>query len=1027
MNISEISIRNPVFAWMLMAFLIVFGWISFSHMGLSQMPEVDFPVVSVSLTLTGAAPEVMEVEVADPVEDVFASLEGLKTLSSSSAMGRVSLTLEFGLDKDIDIAVQEIQNALSRVAAKLPKGIDPPVIMKSNSDANPIIWLAVSSDSLKPRDLMSLVKNKIKNRFAAIEGVGELILGGYIEPNLRVWVSPEKLAAHELTASDVLSAIGSGHVELPSGQIDIGRQEVGIRTFGEARSVEDFGDILILRRGGAPNYVPIRLRDIGEIEDGLNDIRAMSRSAGVAAIGLGVKKQPGSNAVEVAKAVKARMEEIKKELPAGVNIMVRFDSTVFIEESIRELNFTLILSAVLTALICLLFLGSISATLNVVLAIPTAIIGSFIVLDAMGFTLNFFTLLGLSLAIGIVVDDAIMVLENIVRHREKGEGKVQAALLGSKEITLAAMAATTAIIAIYLPVAFIQGIIGKFLFQFGVTLSVAVAISLLEALTLAPMRCAQFLEVKPRRTWIGRGVEAMFQQSAMAYRRMVKVSIRFKWAVVFLSLLFFAGSLYLVKLIKKEFIPAQDQSMLIVRFETPPGSSLEYTRQKFMEVEKWVLGKKDVRGYYGVIGGFNGGQTSAGMMFLTLQPPDKRKLSQQDLIGVFRKELNKIDDIKVVIQDPSLSGFTAKRGFPIEFNIRGPDHEKLVEIGKSFTEAMSQSGKMIDVDSDYRDGLPEIQIIPNRSKARQYGVSVSDIAQTIQAMMGGVVSGQFTKDGHRYDVRVRVKDEDRTRMQDLYRMGVRNVQGEMVPLKELVTTKMHLTLQSISRQDRERAITLYANPAPASSQEEALSVVEQLGEKLPPGYRLVLSGSAQTFKDSFSSLLWALLLGILVSYMVLASQFNSFVHPFTVLVALPFSVSGALMALYLGNQTLNIYSMIALLLLMGIVKKNSILLVDFTNHMRAQGLSVSDALIEACPLRLRAILMTSIATIAAAIPPAVAVGPGAESRVPMAIAVLGGVFVSTILTLFVVPSVYCILATLERKRYVDPIYSEGRS
>ncbi len=1025
MNISEISIRNPVFAWMLMAFLILFGAISFHRMGVSQLPNVDFPVVTVNMTLVGASPEVMEVEVADLVEDAFTSIEGVKSISSSSKTGITTITVEFELDKDINFGVQEIQNALGQVAQKLPKGMDPPVVTKANSDANPIIWLVVSSATLPLRDLMTLVKDKIKDRFTTINGVGELVLGGYIDPNLRVWVHPEKLVEHELSPIDVVNAIQAEHLELPSGQITMQKREIDVRTLGEAQSPEAFGELAIERRGGAPNFRPIRMKDVATIEDGLSDIRRLSRSGGLPAVGLGIKKQPGANAVDVAHAVKKRLEQIKSEVPKGVNIGIRFDSTKFIEDSIRELNFTLVLSALLTAVVCLLFLGSLSATFNVILAIPTSIIGAFIVLNALGFTLNFFTLLGLSLAIGIVVDDAIMVLENIVRHRELGGARVQAAITGSKEITLAALAATTAIIAIYLPVAFMQGIIGKFFFQFGVTLSVAVAISLLEALTLAPMRCAQFLDVGERTTFIGRAIDMAFHKSAAWYGRAVGFSLRYPWAVLFAGTAFFVGSLYLVKLVKKEFVPPQDQSMLIVRFETPVGSSLDYTYQKFNQVEKYISARQEYLGYYGLVGGFGGGDLNTGFVFITMKDPSerpidpatKRPYTQQELGNLYRRELSKIADLKVVIQDPSLSGFTSKRGFPIEFTVQGADYETLAMLSKRVTDGMQASGKMADIDTDYRTGLPEIQIFPDRKKAIEHAVSVGDVAQSIQIMMGGVVVGQFTKGGHRYDVRVRVSDMDRSEREDLQRLFVRNTRDELIPIKDLVTIKEHKTLLAITRQDRERAITIYANPAKGSSQAEALDVVQALGRDLPEGYHIVLTGSAQTFQDSFQSLMIALLLGIVVSYMVLASQFNSFIHPLTVLVALPFSVSGAFIALYLSNQTLNIFSMIGLLLLMGIVKKNSILLVDFTNTLRERGKSAREALQEACPMRLRAILMTSIATIAAAIPPAIAIGPGAESRVPMAIAVLGGVIVSTVLTLFVVPSVYMLLAPLERKKY----------
>ncbi|HVK61281.1 MAG TPA: efflux RND transporter permease subunit, partial [Bdellovibrionales bacterium] len=439
MNISEISIRNHVFAWMLMAALIIFGAISFTRMGVSQMPDVDFPVVNVSVSLEGAAPEVMEVDVVDPIEGALTSVQGIKSLSSTARTGSANISVEFDLDKDIDVAVQEIQSALSRVQRRLPDDVDPPSVSKSNTDSQPILWLSVTSDTMSRPDLMALVRDEIQDRFTTIEGVGEVNLGGYREPNLRVWLKPDRLARYQLTPSDVISAIQREHSELPGGRIETTEKEFNIRTMGEARTIEDFGNLTISRRGGSLNYVPIALKDVATIERGTEDVRSISRSNGMTAVGLGIQKQPGANAVGVAKQVKARIAEISKQLPPGVNLGVRFDSTHFIEEAVGELNVTLLFSALLTALVCWLFLGSWSATMNVVLAIPTSVVGSFIVLHALGFTLNTFTLLGLSLAIGIVVDDAIMVLENIVRHREMGKDKRRAALEGSREITLAAL------------------------------------------------------------------------------------------------------------------------------------------------------------------------------------------------------------------------------------------------------------------------------------------------------------------------------------------------------------------------------------------------------------------------------------------------------------------------------------------------------------------------------------------------------------------------------------------------------------
>lgn len=1015
MNISAISIRNHVFAWMLMAALLIFGGLAFNRMGVSQLPDVDFPTVTVNVALDGATPEVMELNVVDTIEGALTSIPGITSIRSMSRPAAANIAVEFSLDKKIDVAVQEVQSALSKIQRRLPPEMDPPSVSKSNSEDDPILWLSVTSNKLTRKELMELVRDRVTDRFSTIEGVGEVQLQGFVEPNLRVWLSREKLNRLELTASDVVTAIQREHSEKPGGRVETERQELNIRTLGEAPSVKDFENISITRRGGSINYQPVPLKAVAEIEDGTADVRSLSRAQGKTAVSIGIKKQPGSNAVGVAHKVKKRMNEISKQLPEGVNIAVRFDSTQFIEEAVGELNYTLLFSAILTALVCWLFLGSISATINVVLAIPTSVVGSFIVLNYLNYTLNTFTLLGLSLAIGIVVDDAIMVLENIVRHREEGKSKLQAALDGSKEITLAALAATIAIIAIFLPVAFMTGVIGKYFVQFGVTLSVAVAISLLEALTLTPMRCSRFLNIQPRTSFIGRFVESFFQKSADLYRRMIPITLKYPWITVGIATLFFIATLGIGKLLKSEFIPTQDQSRLQLRIQTPVGSSLAFTDKKLQEVEAYLATRPEVESYFSSIGGF---QINIGQISVTLKPVNQRKLSAKKLSDIFRDDFKKIKQARISISDPSLSvlGGGGYRNFPVSFNISGPDWGKLVEASENMKKAMEDTGLMTDIDSNYLAGLPEVRVIPDREKARLFGVDVSEISQTVSSMMAGTIAAKYTNGGRRYDVRVGLPAESRDSIEVLKEINVRNNRGELIPLSKVTKIEEAKSLQSIIREDRQRTIGVRANIATKSSQAEAIKAVQKIAKEiLPQGYYATVGGSAKTFQESFSSLTFALLLGIIVSYMVLASQFNSFVHPVTILIALPFSVSGAFIALWLGGQTLNIYSMIGLILLMGIVKKNSILLVEFTNHMKDKGLNTHEALLEACPVRLRPILMTSIATVVGAIPPALAIGPGAESRTPMALAVIGGVVLSTILTLFVVPSVYSLFDRLSKK------------
>jgi multidrug efflux pump subunit AcrB len=573
-----------------------------------------------------------------------------------------------------------------------------------------------------------------------------------------------------------------------------------------------------------------------------------------------------------------------------------------------------------------------------------------------------------------------------------------------------------------------SGIMGKFFFEFGITISVAVALSLLEALMLTPMRCSQFLEIRERTTFLGRGVNSAFKALALGYHSSLKWALHYRWIVIIVSVVLFAGSLRLIGLLRKEFVPPQDQSMFMASLQLPPGSSIGFTDEHFRAAEKVVASRPEVLRYFEAIGGFSGGEVNRGIFFVTFKdkkdrpivPPDNHRLSQGELMNIYRKELNKIPDVKAFMQDLSLSGFSAQRGFPIELSVRGPEWDKLTDYAMQIKERMAKSDLMVDVDTDYLVGASEIQVVPDRQKANDHGVSIESIGATINALIGGTPVAKYTSGGRRYDVRVRLDAEQRTKKENIEQLWVWNNRGERVQLKEVVNIVEKPTALTITRRGRERAIGLFANVAPGKSQSDAIAKAEKIAkEVLPNGYHVTISGSAQTYKESSAGMALVFWMGILVAYMVLGSQFNSFLHPLIVLLALPFSITGAVIALLIGGQSMNMYSIIGVILLMGIVKKNSILLVDFTNQVRAQGKTIEESLLTACPIRLRPIIMTSIATIVAAIPPALAMGPGAEIRIPMAIAVIGGVIVSTFFTLYVVPCVYRVAVRKPREIIAD--------
>jgi hydrophobe/amphiphile efflux-1 (HAE1) family protein len=1024
MNLSDLSIRRPVMAWMLMSGLVVFGAISLGKLGVSYMPDIDFPTLDIQVNWEGAAPELVEAEIIDKIEQGVIAVEGIKEMRSTIRQGAGSVSLEFDINRNVDVALQEVQTALSQI--QLPLNVNPPTVRKQNPEDEPIMWIGVSS-TRDFRELTEYVDLYLADQFQILPGVGEVNRAGFSGRNLRVWIDHEKLKKWQMTPLDVVQAIQREHREVAAGFIENSQYEINLRTMGEGLTPEEVGSIKIIRRGGQPIYdTSIRVRDVARVEDGLGLVRRKFIIDSKEAIGLGIRKQRKSNEVEVARVVRAKVEEISRTLPEDIKIRVNVDFTSFVVQSIYFTQKELIIASILTAIICFLFLGNWTSSLNVLLSIPTSIVGTFLVIYFMGFTLNLFTMLALTLVIGIVVDDAIMVLENITRHFHMGKNKVKAAREGSREILFAAVAASVAVMAIFLPVAFMEGIIGKFFFQFGVTLSAAVALSLVEAITLTPMRCSQFMEDggrDPVTRWVSARADRWLDWLSAVYQKTLHQALTFRWAVVVISFVLFGLSLVAARGLRQEFVPQQDQNFFRVAVEAPVGSSLEYTKSKCLEIEKYLKSRSEVTRFVMSVGG---SFSNTAMIPVVLTEKHLRAKGQEEIMREFRRDLSKIEGIKVRLNDLSSRGLTARRSLPVEFNIRGADYAKLKVASEEIVQGMKATGMMVDIDTSYREGQPELQIIPNREAAALRGVSMEDLGQTIQTAMGSVREGKFTSQGRRYDVRIQLEKNQRLQPADLEHLQIRTAYGELIPITDVVEWKEVKVQQSISRVNRQRAVTISANLVKGVSQSVALAEAQRIAEKvLPEGYTFNLEGGAQSFKESFGSLWFALLVGIVVAYMILAAQFNSFIHPITVLLALPFSVTGAFMILMAFDQSMNLFSMIGLILLFGIVKKNSILLVEFTNHVREEEkMGIRAALEKACPIRLRPILMTSCATVGAAIPTALSSAPGSEARVPMALTIMGGVIVSTFFTLYVVPCAYSLFSKLERHKHNEELEKE---
>ncbi|ALE41169.1 efflux RND transporter permease subunit [Leptospira interrogans] len=1038
--LSAISIRNPIFSWMMMAAIILFGSIGFSRMGVSQMPDVDFPVVNVSLTLTGANAQVMETDVVDPIEEVLMTVEGVTEVRSISSDGSAAVTVELELSRNVDVAVQEIQTKLAQVSNKLPEEMDPPVITKSNPDDTPIIWVSLTAVDKSEKEKMLFVKDFLKDKFQKIPGVGEIILGGYVDRTINVYLDPTQLSRNEIAVDDIVNTLKEQNLEVPSGRLENRTNEISLRAVGEVPTAEQFGNIFLNSRSGSPLFRSIRLKDISIVEDGLGEVRRISRFNGISAAAIGIKKLKGANAVQVGNLVKDKVKELKPQLPKGYDLTISNDNTGYIRDSVNELEFTLIFSAILTGFVCRLFLGNWKSTGNVLLAIPTSVIGTFLFLYFAGFTINTFTMLGLSLATGIVVDDAIMVLENITRHREMKKSWFQAALEGATEIRFAALAATLAVVAIFLPVAFMKGIIGRYFLEFGVTISVSVLLSLFEALSFTPMRASLYAENKKKNDkksifsvsaheiwnrWISKIsifkkmdpiMERFLEYSTIFYERSIDFVLKFPRWIVFGSTILFIGSLGFFFLLKKEFIPPQDMGRFIVRARLPLGSSLQRTDEAMKKVEQYLIQRKEIEKYISNIGGFGGTEANTGMFFITMKemghrpknPKTGKEITQASLFSILRKDLKElVPEATFSVQDLSQRGFSAGRGYPVELVLTGPDWNTLSSLSVKILDKLKESKILLDVDTDYVAGQKELRLVTNREAAALRGVSMANVGNTVGTLMGGKNVSRFTENGRSYDVRVKIQREKGETISVIPNIGVRNTFGEFVKLKEVINIQEKEALKTITRINRERAIRVFGNPAPAlgqnASTEKALEIAKEI---LPEGYSVAMTGSAKTAKESGNSLTLALLFGILLSYMILASQFNSLKQPLYILLAMPFSFTGALVALYVFGQSFNMYSFIGLILLLGLVKKNSILLVEFVNHVRSTGKNIQESIREGCPIRLRPVLMTSFSSIAAAIPPALALGPGAETRIPMAVTILGGMTLSTLITLLVVPAAY---------------------
>jgi len=1014
MKLSDISIHRPVFATVMSLAILLFGIISFTQLPVREYPDIDPPIISVVTLYRGASSNVVETEISDVLEEQFATLEGVKTITSSSREGGSVITIEFELSQNVNEAANEVRDRVSRIRGTLPQEIEDPIISKVDANAQAIVWLALYSTHHSGLELSDFADRVLKERIQRMPGVGSVIIGGERRYAMRIWLDPLKMAAHGLTAQDIERAVRSENAEIPGGRVEGRKREFAVRTRGDLDKPEQFGAIIVSQKGDKIT----RLRDVADVNIGAEDERTMARWTGKLAVGLGIVKQSKASTVDVAAEVRSALPELTKLLPEGMKLEVAFDSSEFITESISEVQQTLLIALVLVVLVVLAFLKSFRATIIPSLAIPISIIGALAAVYFAGFTINILTLLGFVLAIGLVVDDAIVVLENIYRHMEMGKSRFQAALDGSKEIGFAVISTTIALVAVFIPLAFLSGNVGRLFNEFGIAVAVAVLISGFVALTLTPMISSQIL--RPLHgasiSWASRSFDYFFEWLNKIYERLLRWTLSHRWLTVSGGVAAIVLAVLLFKLLPSELVPVEDRGIGFGIVIAPEGSTLEYTDSYVREIEQRLLKLPELEGLFTATGlGFGGpGSVTNSFMFLNLKSRSEREKSQQQIIQELFPQLISIPGVLAfVINPPSLGANFSSN--PVSYVLQADSYDDLSKsVGIMMVEA-SKLGYLINMDSDLRLNKPQLDVDIDRERASHLGVSVTDIGSTLETLLGGRMVTDFKRGAKQYDVILQMKPEYRATPEAIQNIYIRSI-GGLVQLANVVQVKKTVAPKELNHYNRIRSATISAGLAPGVTLGKALDDLDKIAqEKLPSNTKREYAGQSLEYKSSSSALYFMFILAIIFIYLVLSAQFESFIHPFTILLSVPLAVFGALLTLFIFGQTLNIYSQIGLIMLIGLVTKNSILIVEFANQQHAQGHSFIEAVINAATIRLRPILMTSFATIFGILPIAIGLGAGAESRRPLGLAVVGGMFFSTFLTLVLVPVVYTLLARFTGK------------
>jgi multidrug efflux pump len=1003
---------------MVAAALVLFGFLSFTRLSVRELPDVDPPIVSVSVFLRGANPRVMETTVTDILEEELSTLPGVRTLTSSSGEQSSNITIEFTLDRDLELAAQDVRDKVARVRGRMPQDILEPVVAKQEADAQPFMWMAVAGDNYDLLQLSDIADRVVKRRLQSLPGVGRAQIAGERRYSMRVWLNSRELAARGLTVQEVIAAIRTRNVEVPAGRIESERREFTVRSLGELKTPDEFGALVVSSADGQV----IRLRDLARVELGAENDRWSLRYNGESAVAIGVVRQSKANLIEVSDAVRAELPTIQAALPPGISINIGFDQALFVRRSIQEAEETLVLAAVLVVFIIFIFLRNIRATIIPGLAIPTSIMAAFAVLYALGFTINNFTLLALILGIGIVVDDAIIVMENAYRHQEElGEDPMTAATKGTREIAFAVIATTVALVAVFTPLAFLQGTAGRLFNEFGIALAGAVVVSSFVALSLTPMLSAKILRVPAAHGKLFLLFEHTFEGIAALYRKSLAVAIHHRLLVVSAGVASVLLAVFVFTRLEREFLPPEDRGAIVTFLVAPEGSSLEYTQGYQLQVDEILARVPEIESYFSITGFFGG--VNNGIVFARLSDWGDRERSVDEVLAEIRPQLFAIPGLFAFASAPAAIGF----GSPVNYVVRHPDFDSLAVAMDRMTARARQIPGLLNVDTNLRVNKPELTVSYERDRAEDAGVAIADVSNALQALLGGQRVSTFTRENKLYDVIVQLEPTERATPGDMSGIYVRGRQGTLVSLDAVARVDEGIGPRQLNHFDRVPSFTLTAALQPGLTLGQAIdSLNAAAAEVLPPGSTTALAGESRELEESGNALYFAFILALVVVYMVLAAQFESLVHPFTVLLAVPLAVTGALVTLLAAGSTLNLFSQIGMILLIGIVTKNSILLVEYANQLKGRGLDSVEAMLEAGRIRLRPILMTSVATIFALMPIALGLGAGAASRRPLGYAVVGGLVFSTVLTLYLVPAVYTLFDALgarlrSRKAAVEPI------